>query len=263
MKIALFTPFGSSSRESGIIYLLANYLHDIYPEIMQLRCNGLFSLCDRDAERNWKRPLQACFACGGEQARLAAWSRVKSTCLSRYLLPRDVDETRRWILSVEEHDLTTARFREVNLFPFCRSSFRSRFGSETPDILNKSHCQVLRRLLLSAARHMLAVDRFHRKYAPDVVFAPGGEDFISALFLSRSNVQGVRPYVLTWDLHSRSTTVANPRTSAVYSCSLLIDKVTEMRSDPSTWPRELLSMIGEILSFLELSDTQLALPMAR
>ncbi len=262
MKIAVFTPFGSFSRETGIIYLLANYLNDIYPEVVQLRCNGVLSLCERDSDRGWRRAPHSCLLCGSDQAKLAAWAGVKSTCLSRYLLPRDIDETRRWVLGLDDQALTTARFREVPLFSLCSASFQSRFGVETPDLRNKNHNRVLRRLLLSTARTLLCVERFNKKFVPDVSLVPGGSDYLSAVFMHRAGAQGSCA-IFKWDLHSRQTTILNSRTSEVYSCELLIDNVAGMRGDPGTWPPELIQMISQILSFLGLSDTQLALPIAR
>jgi len=262
MKIAVFTPFGSLSRESGIIYLLANYLQRIYPETLQLRCNGVFSICDRDGERSWKRSADSCLSCACDQEKLAAWSGIRSTCLSRYLAPREVDETRRWVLAGEDEKLQVLRFRENALYPFCLASFKSRFGVE-PDCRNKNHLHFLRRLMLSSARFMVACERFNKKFLPDLSLVPGGDDYLSALFVQKTKSQGGSPAVFRWDLHSRTITITNPRTSDLYSCDLFLENVTTLRPDAETWPRELLKMISDIVIFLGMSDTQLALPMAR
>jgi len=263
MRIAVFAPFGSLSRESGILCLIANYLQHMYPDVLQLRCNGIFSLCDRDAERSWKRTLDSCLGCACDQSRLAAWSGVKSGSLSRYLLPRDIDETRRWLSSLGDEAPVTARFHEVPLFPLCQASFFNRFGVSTPDYRNKNHVRTVRRLLLSAARMMLATERFNKKYMPDVTLVADGSDYLTAVYVSRSKAQGAAPAVFRWDLHRRSTQIVHPRSGALYSCDLLLDNITAMRPDPCTWSPELLGIISEILSFLGLSDTQLTLPIAR
>lgn len=263
MRIAVFAPFACVSREAGIMYLLANYLQHMFPEVLQLRCNGIVSVCDRDAERSWRRSLDSCLTCGCDQARLAAWSGVKSSALSRYLLPRDIDETRRWVESYDGESLLTARFHDTVLYPLVALSFRNRFGVDAPDPSNKNHTQLLKRLLLSAARMYIACDRFNKKFLADMSLVADGTDYLSAVFINRCSTQSSSPAVFRWDLHRRSTTITHPRNGGIYSCGLLLDNVAAMRPDPCTWSEELLGIISEMLSFLGLSDTQLALPIAR
>lgn len=40
MKLAIFSPYGSFHRESGLMYLVANYLDKQGGDVAQLRCDG-------------------------------------------------------------------------------------------------------------------------------------------------------------------------------------------------------------------------------
>lgn len=264
MKVAVFTPYSLLSHEAGVIYLLANYLADLYPEsaVRQLKCNGAFSLCGHDAERGWKRNVTSCLYCAVGQQRLATWAGIDSEELAKYLMPQDVEDTLRWGSLLHDADLLTAQFGDRILYDYCKGSFKDRFGTETPDLDNKNHLRVLRRLLVSAARMFLAAERFCKAGSPEHVFVPSDSDFLTTVFLDCAALHGAITTVFKWDLHSRMMTLKASATDDEYTCSLLLEDVTSMRSDPCTWSEELLSVVNEILSFLKLSDTQLTLPLS-
>ena len=261
MKLAVFTPFGMWSRETGVIYLLINYLEGIYPGILQLRCNGFMPCCALDAERGWRRNFDSCFNCISEQESLASWSRINSADLSKYLTPDDVVYAKRWVVSLNDGDLMTAEFNGQKLFDVCADLFKERFGDEQLNLSHKTQAQFLRQLLLCAARMQLASDRFYKQAMLSHIFLTADNDYMNLMLFSRAIEHNVTPVRFTWDLHTRMTSLKMASKEEEYSCDLLLDNITEMRSDPSTWASELLSVIRDMISYLGLSDTQLSLPL--
>lgn len=263
MKIAVLAPFGSHSQESGLLYLLANYLHGTYPEVVQLRCNGMFSVCDRDIDNSWTRSVSSCFACIADQKALSDWSGLPVQNYSSYLLPEDIRDTKQWLSSVSAADLPRAEFRALPVFEVCRESFANRFGTGEYDSRNKNHEQFLRKLMLSAARASLTAQRYQRQYAPDLSLICGGRDFISSSFVTVSQGMQRDVSVLRWNVGNRSIQITHPRQNDGYSCELVPEGVLGMRSDVKTWPRELNGIVQGILEFLGLSAGQLKLPISR
>lgn len=263
MRIVTFTPYGNLSRESGLIYLVANYLRSLFPGLAQVRCNGMLAVCNRDGDNNWKRDIHSCFRCMGEQKKLARWAGLRKISLSRYLLPEDVEDTKRWILSVPADRLLTASFRDISLFELCHGSFRARFGVPEPDLKNKNHEQMLRRFYLAAARVSLATNRFNRIYRPGMSLIAGGDDLITNSFIKQSHEQGADPVVFRLDFSERGIRIFHPQGDEVLSCDLLLEDIYLMRADYATWPNELMKIIEEILIFLGLYDVQLSLPIAQ
>ncbi len=176
MKIAVFVPFGSQSQESGLIYLLANFLRVNFPEVVQLRCNGAFSLCDRDAESSWTRSIQSCFGCMSDQKALSAWSGMPVQDISTYLKADDVNETKKWVHALRDEELLTATYGEEPVYKIVSESFAHRFGMQ-PDLNNKQHGQYLRRLLLAGVRMSLTAKRYHLSFSPDITLVAGGRDY--------------------------------------------------------------------------------------
>ena len=77
MKVAIHLPYGSLSQESGLLTLLARYLHYAEVEVVLLGCNGFVSQCKRDLEFDLNgavggvtdspRGLHSCLACMRDQ----------------------------------------------------------------------------------------------------------------------------------------------------------------------------------------------------
>ncbi len=263
MRIALLAPYGPLSQESGIIYLLGNYLSAIFPEVTQLTCNGVFSVCDRDSESNWKRGFDACLNCISDQAHLSRWSRVPAKNISPYLTPQIVENTARWLNELPTRSLLTAEFDKTNVYDLVKASFNRRFLVEQPDLQNKQHELVLRRMLLSALRMNLAAANFNKEFKPDLIFVAGGKDLLTASFCASATRHSFDSITFRWDMHNRCVNIQHPRKAEPMSCDLLMEGISHMRPDQRTWPRELLSVIEDVLAYLEIEQNQLTLPMAR
>lgn len=263
MKISVFVPFGSQSQESGLIYLLANYLKSFFPEVVQLRCNGAFSLCDRDADSSWTRSISSCFACMYDQRALSSWSGIPVQDLSSFLSPDDISQTKRWALALSPANFQQAAIGSVNVFDLCRESFMNRFGFTDPDPSNKNHEQFLRRVLLATARMVLAARRYHLKYAPDLSLISGGGDFLTRTFQAEAISHKRDVAVFRWEVAQRAIQIHHPRERNILACELVPEGIRGMRSDVKTWPHELVTIMGEIMKFLNLDGEQLRLPIAQ
>lgn len=263
MKIITHAPYAQASNEGGLIHLIANYLHVNFGEVSQLRCNGAFSLCDRDEETSWQRDMSSCLRCMNEQQSLASWSGIYTQDLSSYIHSDEILESRRWMFSVATDQLLRLSLKGINLSELCKESFAARCGVGEPDLMNKRHEQVLRRLLLSAARMCLAVRRFHRTFDPDLCLISGGRDFITRSFVKQSIELNKEIALFQMDLNERCIKIRKISTGKFYTSELMLSDVTTMRSDPRTWPQEVVRLIEDILTFLNVSQSQMSLPLAR
>lgn len=255
MKIAFLSPYGVLSQESGLIFLLGNYLRRMFPDVVALRCNGLFSVCDRDAEKGWQRGFQTCFRCMAEQREFAQWSGIQVADLSPHLDPADVERSRRFVTALPTEQLPWAQFEGQNLFSLAIGSWQNRFNVSRPDLNNSLHEQMIRRFMLSASRAYLVAKRFRAAFAPDLVIASGGSDFISRSFAAEASISGGSFVRCAWDVSRRAILVSHPRRESVMPCELLLDGLVDMRSDPATWSPALLAIVEELLSFLEIAET--------
>ena len=260
MSVVVFSPFGLMKEESGILGLLSSYLAKNAWQISFLRCNGVFSLCDRDGEHNWKRDSGSCFACMHEQSRCAKWSGIANRDLSPFLLQGDVLESKRWMASLDIEQCYSAQFQGVAVYELCKGSLHYRYGTVEPDLRNKSVEQFVRRTMVSAVRMLLASQRYFQQVRHELVLVGGGSDYMTGAFLLAARKEGVRTAVFKWDLSKRSVVVRHPSQEREYQCPLVFEDVTAMRPDCQTWPGEILQILEELGAFLELTGSQLELP---
>ena len=268
MKIAVHAPFGTLSEETGVIHLLAKYLRGTFEQMVQVRCNGIFSLCDRDGENGWKRSLSSCFSCINDAASLATWSGINVAELSRFLTPDEIFETRKWLAMLAPTEYAKAEYAEVTginlpVYDLCRGSLLARLGTADPDLNNKGHEQVIKRFLLSAVRMCLATKNFIKHFQPELSLVAGGEDFVSRSYMAMAQAAGTQVALFRWDLTNRVVKLHHPREKTVLACALLLSGVSSMRSDVRTWPAELVSIVEEIAAFLGVEVGQLPLQIAK
>ncbi len=263
MKFVATLPYGSSHPESGLIALTANYIRVRYSETSQLLCNGVFSLCDRDAEVNWNRQLHSCAACGRDQLDLATWAGIAPLNLSSYLRPDEIWESKRWISSLSIKELKLADYKGLSLHKLCIGTFRNRFSVSEVDLYNKQHEHFFRRVLLGSLRMCMAITNFHSVVRPNLVLVPGSEDFISQSLIEQSRRLNKLVSIFKWDLHTRTVKVQHPESREWFSCEFILERVSSMRNDSKTWPAEIVSQVRSLLSFLDISEDQLQLPLAR
>lgn len=263
MKTLVFTPFGAVSQEAGVIYLVANYLKSLYPDVSQLTCNGVVSLCDRDAENGWARSFMGCTSCAGEQRTLARWAALETVALSSFLNPDDIWESQRWISRLSTGELLTAAFEGVRIYELCAASVQSRFGALAPDLGNAGQEQFVRRIMLAALRVTLASRRVHLKIRPDLTLVSGGSDFMTRSYIQQAEMQRRDVVMFRWEVGTRAVLIRRSGSSQVYHCDFIFDDVTSMRPEIESWPPEILSSVHGALGFLGISQKQLKLALAR
>lgn len=238
------------------MFLLANYLNAsrmMYGvEVTQLRCNGIFSVCDRDSERDWKRGLHSCLSCMHDQRELAAWSGIPTVDISTFLTPEVIEDTRRWLMTIPAALLPTIRLGTRELMGICRESFRLRFGVNDPDFKNVAHEQFLRRLMVGVARMIQASAGYIRAAGPTLHFVAGGRDAITASYISEVKRSGEQVVLFRWEISERTIQILHPSGTGAMGCELLLDGIPQLRGDSSTWTPSLVQILVEILSFLDI-----------
>ena len=263
MKTVVFTPYGSASPETGVIYLLANYLTKGFPDIYQLTFNGICSISERDAEVDWKKDIESWFRCIADQKRLAHWSGIETLEFSPYLPCTEIEKTRRWILKLTDDQLAALDFNGLDLFPLVKDSFANRFGIAIPNVQNKLHIPYLRQLLLACLRTQHATERFVQMETPNLIFIAGGDDFITKGFVEATKNSSADVVVFRWRVNDRCVTVTHPRIEDDFKCPLVLEDIASMRSDYRTWPHEIITILKDIMGFIGISENQMALPIAK
>lgn len=254
MRIAINIPMGALGPESGLIVLLGNYLRSQGHEVLQLRCDGTCSVCDRDGEQNWKRSIEACPSCMRDQDALARWGQIQLVGLSRYLTAEDVNDSYRWIMSAPATSLATLRFDGRDLFELCREAFRIRTALSAFDPTSSEQSKILRQLMLAFVQSSLATRRFYLRERPDYSLVGGGLELISRAFMLESRSSAVNAALFQWQVNQRCIMVTHPESGATYSCNMFFHDLSSMRQDPLTWPKDVTQAAQEIFSFLGLSQ---------
>jgi hypothetical protein len=284
MHIVIHSPYGSYSRETGLIYLLANYIRDTVHQVSQLRCNGFFSLCNRDGEWGWERRIDSCAVCMNEQARLGAWAGIEVKDLSGFISSKEITQTKSWILGLRREELQDAEYAGFNVFQLCKGSLmdriaekRKRTSSDSKGVLEMNSAAVAnaddisisekyedlaRRLMLSAVRMIVAARNFNQSLWPDLVLSSSERDFISRSLVQQSRNMAIPAVTFEWDELERVTKVGNNE-GEYFSSPLVLENISNMRSNYKTWSAEVIRMIEDLAAFLKIDINQLSLPLAR
>ncbi len=262
MRFAIFTPYGTVSQEVGVIYLLANYLKPLFQQVTSLSCNGAFSSCARDAETGWNRKLTHCFYCKRESKALAQWSGIEGKDLTTFISSEEHLRGERWLNSIPVQSLDSVEYKGVKLLDLSRDTLHARLnGSE--DLTNPQHLAIVRELLLVAMRASYASEKFLSSYVPTLSLVAGGKDILSKSFIAQARRLKMDTAIFEWELHSRAVVIHHPHNLSSYRCELMLEDVLHTRSDNKTWSAELKKVLEDVLSFLEISDAQLVLPIAQ
>ena len=250
MKVTVFAPYGSKSPEAGLIYLVANFLRDRGANISQLRCNGVFSQCDRDGESGWKRTISSCLTCMHEQKKLAEWGVMRTEELSTFLTPEEVTSSVRWVNSVPANELMEATIDGEALAEFMKGSIAQRFGIPAIDPRNKSHEAFTRRLMLATIRMLDASRRYCTKAEFELALVAGSQNFMARCLLQEAQAAKLTAFSFTPDFNKRCVLVQSCDHTSSYECPLLIDDISELRADVKSWSPELVRLLNELIAYL-------------
>ncbi len=250
MKLAIFSPYGSFHRESGLMYLVANYLDKQGGDVAQLRCDGALPACGRDKKHQSGRTPFSCLQCMGEQKALAQWSNIKSRDLSSYIVPDDALKSAQWISSIGKADLFRIEFRGVRLWDVCEREFQARWTLESLEKMSPAQERDLRALYVSYVHTAVSAERFLSAWKPTLHFVVGSFDPLAKAYLSQVRRGDANAAIFTYDAATEAITVESLKSGETYTTTLIIPEATEMRADPRTWAPELTAIVNEMLSFL-------------
>lgn len=251
MKLAIFSPYGSFYRESGLMYLVANYLDKQGGDVAQLRCDGALPACGRDKKQLSGRSPFSCLGCMAEQKGLAQWAGIKSRDLSSYIVPDDALKSSQWISSIGRSDLFRIEFRGTRLWDVCEGEFRARWKlDESLERITRAQEQDLRSLYVSYVHTLVSAERFIASWKPTLNFVAVAGDPLSHAYLSQVRKVESDAAVFSYNAAEETIVVESLKTGALYTTSLILPEATEMRADPRTWAPELTAIVNEMLSFL-------------
>jgi hypothetical protein len=250
MKLAIFSPYGSFHRESGLVYLVANYLDKQGGDVAQLRCDGALPACGRDKKHPSGRTPFACLQCMGEQKALAQWANIKSRDLSSYIVPDDALKSAQWISSISKADLYRIEFRGTRLWDVCEKEFQARWSIESQEKISPTQERDLRALYVSYVHTVVSSERFLSSWKPTLNFVVSSADPLTQGYLSQVRREEKDAAIFTYDTAEESITVESLRSSEKYVTTLIIPEATELRADPRTWAPELTAIVNDMLSFL-------------
>ncbi|MEY4669867.1 MAG: hypothetical protein RL518_2566 [Pseudomonadota bacterium] len=250
MKLAIFSPYGSFHRESGLMYLVANYLDKQGGDVVQVRCDGALPACGRDRKHQSGRTPFACLACMGEQKALAQWASIKGRDLSSYIVPDDALKSAQWISSIGKADLYRIEFRGVRLWDVCEKEFQTRWNIESLEKISSAQERDLRALYVSYVHTVVSTERFLTSWKPSLNFVVGSSDPLAQAYLSQVRRAEKDAAIFTYDAAEESIVVQSLRSGERYTTTLIIPEATELRADPRTWAPELTAIVNEMLSFL-------------
>jgi len=250
MKLAIFSPYGSFHRESGLMYLVANYLDKQGGDVAQVRCDGALPACGRDKKHQSGRTPFACLQCMGEQKALAQWANIKGRDLSSYIVPDDALKSAQWISSIGKADLYRIEFRGIRLWDVCEKEFQARWNIESLEKISSAQERDLRALYVSYVHTVVSSERFISSWKPTLHFIVGSTDPLAQAYLSQASRAGGEVAIFSYNAADESITVESLKNGERYTTTLIIPEATEMRSDPRTWAPELTAIVNEMLSFL-------------
>jgi hypothetical protein len=250
MKLAIFSPYGSFHRESGLMYLVANYLDKQGGDVAQLRCDGALPACGRDKKQQGGRTPFSCLQCMGEQKALAQWADLKGRDISSYIVPDDALKSAQWISSIGKADLYRIEFRGVRLWDVCEKEFQARWNIESIEKISPAQERDLRALYVSYVHTVVSSERFIASWKPTLHFVVGSTDPLAQAYLSQVRRSEGEAALFSYDASNESISVESLKNGEKYTTTLIIPEATEMRSDPRTWAPELTAIVNEMLSFL-------------
>lgn len=250
MRLALFTPYGVSSNEVGLLYLVSNYLSRQGAQVALLRCDGAVPACARDRFSGIQRTPFQCSRCSNEQRALAAWGGIRIRDISAETHPDDIVTSSAWLHSVPVESLGRVEFRGVNLWAVCQGEFAQRWSDVDFSKLSTPQEQDLRSLFASYVRVVIASERFLAACKPTLVFTSAATDPFVAAYLTQVATIKAETAVFSYDDSTQCVVVEALATGERYVSNLVLESVSSMRPDPRTWGPEVTAVTHEILTFL-------------
>ena len=179
MAVTFFSPYGSSVKESGFMYLVARYIGAFMDDVVSLRCNGLFTICNEDLKSKDKRNFSSCAACIARSIALAKWSVLKQEELSKYLRATRLKYIKEELLLVPDEELQQVYYEDLNIYKICEDTFLKMFKTTTPNINNKKNLQVIKKMMLSSIKMIEALKTYCNAKRNENLIVPFNNEFLT------------------------------------------------------------------------------------
>jgi hypothetical protein len=248
MTIALFNPYGSRSPESGFLVVLARYLNERGFSLTALRCSGILTACDR-LDSLKKSSVLTCLDCVREHDKNMGWADIPSTDLSPYFRSNDFLS-----LSHQVEKVSIARSLALNIEGVSVHEVVSE------EVLSQLAPARQATVLLEASRLIKAFSCLLRERHFDGIFLPHGKDVYLKSLTAVAVKKGVRLFQLRWLPERHVVEINGSGESRNFYSELVFDHIDSLRSEVSSWPKEIRQRLGLVEEYLGITQQQLSLP---
>lgn len=256
MKVAVHMPLGKAHPESGLMVALSNYIASAGHEVLHYVCDGIFQHCERDLEGEGERGLKSCFKCMREKNQFSEWAKMKDFGISSFLGPSDIENARQQVFTLGMQELKDLSEQGIRLRAHeSQAIFRKLCDEKGQDFLRTN--------LVSLILATRAAKMFHDICQPELSLVASGRDFMSRTFLEFSKDNSKPVSLFTWAVSNRGIEISHPAKAESLACEIVLQEVTNMRTDVRTWPSDLTDVLDSILDFLGIPGKNQVLQVAQ
>ncbi len=259
MSLAIFSPYGAVSKETGFLMVLARYLTARGYGVTMVRCNGVFSRCGRDRQHAGGRTFATCIDCMNEQNHVSQWGDFASIDLSPYIDGMDINDQQTRLAHFSP--TTIDRFycegvRVSDVIAGAQSPAQLKLVSEKEELPLAPRDE-----MLLAAQALTASAKLISERPLDGLLIPVGDDFLLRSFAAAAEKKGVKIFRFKWNSEQMMMNISGGEYPTDFNSHLFFDDINSMRADVSSWPREIVIHLKEIEDYLGITQQQLSLPM--
>lgn len=260
MKIAICNPYGSSVPEAAALAAFTRILPDYGHELVSLGCDGCVAACDKfiSPETGLRRRLHECFSCMQDQKRLNDALGIRSVPLSSFITTEIVQRTFSTVMTCKSDSLSDLTWRGEAVLWLARSSLKVRFGSVESALKIPNITSELRGLMSSAMRAMEGAIGFLNEESPDLVIIIG-RDVLAESFAVAARELGISAARLIHEKRDGSLQILHPTRNEILSHHVLGLADFRVADSPEDWSQELTDSVREMMLFLDIPASQLAL----
>lgn len=256
MAITFFSPYGTLIKESGFMYMFARYINAFCGDVYQLKCNGLFTICNRDCLVKDKRNFLTCGNCIACQNELATWACIDSHEISKCLRADILRYIKKEFLLVPDDELNNVYYEDLNIYELCKGSFVSFLGSESPDITNKRTLQLVKKIMLSSIKTVEAIKTYYANFNPHLFFIASSNDFLTNSVLGYLRSTNRKFVEIEWNDEKNVFSIISSNKQELKQYEIFIDSIVHFRNDFTTWPEEFINMLNDVAEFVELKNKE-------
>lgn len=260
MKIAICNPYGSAVPEAASLAAFTRILPDYGHELVALSCDGCVATCDRSIspETGLRRRLQECFTCMQDQKRLNDALGIRTESLSSYITSDVVQRTFATVMTCRADSLSDLTWRGEGVLWLAKNSLKARFGSVENALKIPNITSELRGLMSGAMRAVEGAVEFLNAESPELVLIIG-RDVLAESFALAAKELGVPAARLIHEKRDGSLQILHPTRNEILSHHVLGLADFRVADSPEDWSQELTDSVREMMLFLDIPASQLAL----